>query len=64
MVASAVFVDNSISCHMHHTVSVFQSVHLNAFKIFEYCYFRSGVSEAFFTCYLEESTYHHQKKVE
>lgn len=47
-VASAMFVDNSISCHIYHTVSVFQSAPLNAVEIFEYCYLSSGVSKAFF----------------
>jgi len=61
-IASAVFVDNSISCHMCHTVSVFQSVPLNAVEIFEYCYLTSGVSEAFFTWRLEESTWYHDQK--
>lgn len=55
-VASAVFVDNSISCHVYHMVSVFQSVPLNTVEIFEYCYLISAVSEAFFTWHLEEST--------
>lgn len=49
MVASAVFVDNSISCHMCRMVSVFQSVPLNTVEIFKCCYLISAVSVVFFT---------------
>lgn len=49
VVASAVFVHNSISCHMDHTVPVFQSAPLSAAEMLEYCYLRSCVSEALLT---------------
>lgn len=49
IVASAVSVHNSISCHMDHTVSVFQSACLNAAEMLEYWYLRSCVSAALLT---------------